>query len=670
MKFSRTLFITALLTSVLLSEVQAQIWLSNKDIYEEAEEYLNAEEFVEALPLYLLLEKKEVFNANIAYRIGQCYLNIRGKKDQAIPYLEFAAKNASSVWVNTFEETHSPLKSLLLLGVAYRIDNQLKKSIKTFNILKDSIQNTDPEFLSVVEMHMKRCENARLLNAFPGEPRTERLPDQINTAFSNYNPVLVDHDSVLYYMEELKFYDAIMRVEYINGKWQMPKNITPAVGSDGDHIIVSASPDGETLFLYFYEALKAGEIYVTHFIDGNWTKIQPLNSNINTVFHETYASISSDGKTLYFTSNREGGFGGMDIYKSVWDSIANDWAPAVNLGAMINTPYDEESPIINTDNEILYFSSQGHLNMGGFDIFYALKKNDNEWYMPVNMGAPICTTDDDLFYYPLEEHVSGLMSRLDHPATAYDIYRYNSMVFANSPRFTVRGRADNIDTANYSDYLIAIVNSSNSDTVQYIQIEPNGDYEAILPAGDFEILVLSNDELLSSTEISLNENSPDITLLKSQTIEEEVPAPMAIVKTDTVWIQNILFPFDNYSLTTGYRIFLDSMVVLMDKNPDLKFTIEGHTDALGQAAYNQKLSIKRAETVSTYLISFNISPERISVQGCGEEKPVAINTNADGTDNSQGRKFNRRVVLVPDSEIEGIVFLYKDNVPEELKINR
>ncbi len=669
MKFPRTLSITFFVLLITVIQVKAQIWLSNKDIYDEAEEYLNAEEYVEALPLYLLLEKKKIFNANIAYKIGQCYLNIRGKKDQSLSYLEYAAENVTSAYKGNFKETHAPLKVILLLGVAYRINNKLDKSIHTFNILKDSLQDSDPEFVSVIDMHIKRCENARLLNAFPGEPRSERLPDQINTVFSNYNPVLVNHDSLLYYMEELKFYDALMRVERIDGKWQTPENITPKIGSDGDHIIVSASAEGKTLFLNLYEAPKAGEIYVTHLTDEGWTKLKPLNDNINTVYHETHASISYNGKTLYFTSNREGGYGGMDIYKAELDST-NDWGKAYNLGPVINTPYNEETPIINTENEILYFSSQGHLNMGGYDIFYALRKGEDDWYRPINMGAPICTTDDDLFYYPLEEHVSGLMSRLEQPATAYDIYQYNSMVFANSPRFEVHGKSDNVDTTNYENYSVAILNKSTSDTIQYVEVEPDGNYEALLPAGDFEFIVINNQEVQTSSAISLNDESPETSLLASLADNDEELVAAVEVEIDTIWLQDILYSFDNYTLSAEYKGFLNTITHFMQEYPSLNLIIEGHTDAIGSAVYNLNLSLRRAKSVSEYLISHKISSERIEIVGRGEEKPVAINSNVDGTDNPEGRKFNRRVVLIPVNEIEGIVFLRKKEIPEQYMIER
>ena len=237
-----------ILAAILSNSIDAQIWLSNEDIYDEAEEYLDAEEYIEALPLYILLEKKDIINANIYYKIGMCFLNLRGKKEKAIPYLEYAVTNITSDYQNTFEETKAPLKALLLLGVAYRINNQPKKAIETFKILKDSIESTDVEFESVIDMHIQRCENAILLGAFPGEPRTERLPSRINNEFSNYNPVLVKHDSLLYYMDELPFYDAFMEVSMEEGEWAMPKNITSAIGSDGDHILVGATNDGNQIF--------------------------------------------------------------------------------------------------------------------------------------------------------------------------------------------------------------------------------------------------------------------------------------------------------------------------------------------------------------------------------------------------------------------------------------
>jgi outer membrane protein OmpA-like peptidoglycan-associated protein/tetratricopeptide (TPR) repeat protein len=679
MKYAVKIFITFALFGSFCYPTQAQIWLSDQDIYDEAQEFLDAEEYVEALPLYLLLEKKDLLNANISYKIGLCYLNIRGKKDKSIPYLESAVKSISSDFEESYSEQRAPLKTLLLLGVAYRIDNRSKQAIDIFEMLRDSISQSDPEFLSIVDMHINFCKNAILLDAFPGEPRKEKLPPQINDEFSNYNPVLVSHDSVLYYMEELKFYDALMRASYKNGSWTMPENLTPAIGSDGDHILVGASAEGTTLLLYVYEALKAGEIYSTQFSASGWSEMKPLNSNINTAYNETHASLSPDGKILYFTSNRPGGYGGLDIYKSEIDE-SGEWGQAVNLGPVVNTPYNEETPIMNSDDEILYFSSQGHLSMGGYDIFYSLKKDDNTWYMPINMGAPICTTDDDLFYFPLEENVSGLMSRLEAPmSTGYDIYQYNSMVFSNSPRFNVRGKVTNADSSDYKEYDVAVVDTRTSDTVANSSINPDGTYDLLLPAGDFNIVVLNKNVTSGSSPINLNDNSPETTLLpgipsKERTIPEaemtlatdELTVPQEI-SGDTLILRTILFSFNNASVSSAYSEFLDQVVVFLIKYPDIVLKIEGYADALGSDNYNQILSEKRAQAVAQYLIKSQIDKSRLKIVGNGEKDPVALNINPDGSDNPEGRKYNRRVIILPVSENQHIIFLQKDDLPGSLK---
>ncbi len=664
----------------LATATQAQIWLSNQDIFDQAEEFFNSNEFVEALPLYHLLEKKEIRTANISYRIGACYLNIRGKKDRAIPYLENACKSVNSQYESRLDEENAPLKALLLLGVAYRIDNQLDKAIGMFTLLRDSVQKIDPEFVTVIDMHIERCNNAKMLNAFPGEPRTERLPDQINTVFSNYNPVLVGHDSVLYYMEERKFYDAIMRVELHGETWGEPENMTPVLGSDGDHVLVGADAAGDQLFLSFYEPLKAGEIYETHRnAEGKWTPITPLNENINTPFHETHASLSPDGKTLYFTSNRNGGIGGLDIYKSELDEN-NEWGPAQNLGDQINTPYNEETPIINSDDEILYFSSQGHMSMGGFDIFYALRKGDNEWRRPINMGAPVSTTDDDLFYYPLEEHVSGLMARLENPVNGYDIYRYNSMVFANSPRFSVKGKVPDVDTSNFKEYSLAIVQKGKPDTLSTETLTPDGKYDLLLPAGDFDIVVLHKQQAITRQELTLLDDAADEILLGSiaaapqseslvvdaDTVSTPLKSPVAVA--DTFELRAIHYEFDQHKLTAEAENYLTALHQVLIRHPEVVLRIEGYTDDLGPEEYNRILSEKRAQAVQFYLVQKGIDRARLPIKGMGEQNPVAQNTFADGRGNLEGRKYNRRVVLIPVNQGSSVRFVAVETVPAYLRM--
>ena len=178
---------------------------------------------------------------------------------------------------------------------------------------------------------------------------------------------------------------------------------------DQDLFPTSISKDGKTLYLYS-SADYDGIIYTSKFENGTWSPLVKLNDNINTKYWESHATISHDDKKLYFTSNRKGTYGGLDIYVSKRDSTG-DWGPAVNLGPVINTPYNEESPFLTSDDKTLFFSSRGHFNMGGYDIFYSTLLDNGEWSVPLNVGYPLNTTDDDVFFNPKNEGYEGYIAK-------------------------------------------------------------------------------------------------------------------------------------------------------------------------------------------------------------------------------------------------------------------
>jgi outer membrane protein OmpA-like peptidoglycan-associated protein len=673
----KNLLFTAFLIILSVSfcpSLKAQIWLSNDDIYKQAEEFLNAEDYEEALPLYLLLEKKDYKSANVFYKIGLCYLNTRGKKEKAIPYLEVAIKNASSVYNNTLQETKAPLKALLMLGVAYRINNEPDKAIEIFEILKDSIDISNTEMQTIIDLHIKRCENAIVLKSFSGKATKERLPDIINDDYPNYNPVLTNHETLLYYMEGLKFYDAIMRSRFVDGQWQAPQNITPDLGCDGDYYLVGASADGSKLLLNFYETLKAGEIFMVEKNEKGWSPLKRLNDNINTKYDEKHASLSSDGKTLYFTSNRPGGFGGQDIYLSKLGEN-NDWGQAVNLGPAINTPYNEESPFISYSDSILYFSSQGHLNIGGYDVFYSVRKNDGEWNQPINMGSPVSTADDDLFYFPMENGLHGLMSRLEDSSNTYDIYRYQYISFPNTPRYRLRGNVNDSSSLGYDNYMVLVTDLNTLDTIQKVHPDNKGYYSLLLPDGKFSVLLSKDSKIVSKADISLNnEFSETIEIPKEKFIPEILLAqtttqtkPLQAEYSDTLILQDILFAFNNFSVQTKYIDYLSDVTALLSKQPSFHIQIIGYADAVGSEDYNLKLSEKRAQSVARYLTNLKVDTNQIEIIGKGESDPVAINENPDGTDNPEGRKYNRRVVIVPVNLSSKVIVLKKTIIPGELR---
>jgi Tol biopolymer transport system component len=223
------------------------------------------------------------------------------------------------------------------------------------------------------------------------------------------------------FVSELKFYDAIHLSKKVEGKWTPPEVLNPQVGSDGDFYPTALSFDGKELYMV-RRSNGNDDLYVSTLGESFWSKAIPLNSHINTRTHETHASPSRDGSTLYFTSARRGGSGGLDIYRSERQT-GGDWGEATNLGPVINTSEDEDAPFLTDAGKRLIFCSKGHFNMGGYDIFYSDIGSDGQWTDPVNIGYPINTTGDDLFFHPTGNGSQGYMAKVDRdgPLT-FDIY--------------------------------------------------------------------------------------------------------------------------------------------------------------------------------------------------------------------------------------------------------
>ena len=400
------------------------------------------EDYVEAAYLYNNLVGTDRMNANIQYKLGICYLNIPGEEYKAIPFLEEAIKNITSKYKKRSpKETHAPEYAYYYLGNAYRINNELDKALETYNQFLN-IPDFENKFnLDIINNEIKACEKSKIIQDIPVNVNIINLGKIVNTNASNYNPVISSDESLLIFMAELKFYNAIFISKKYNGIWSEPENITPQVGSDGDVVPTSISADRKVIYLIKGEG-DDRDVYSSRFDGTRWTKMEPLNFNINSGKAETHASISADGKTLYFTSNRKGGFGELDIYKSSLESNG-DWGPAKNLGQQINTSFNEESPFISADNTILYFSSQSHYNMGGYDIFYSVLNADNTWGPPINIGYPVNTTGDDLFFAPVGNGTIGYMSKiLTEGIGKEDIYRIEIIHSEKNEIVAVKGIID------------------------------------------------------------------------------------------------------------------------------------------------------------------------------------------------------------------------------------
>jgi len=414
-----------------MSFVNSQISDSElKNAFISAESYFLFEEYNEALPLYIKLNRAYPENDNYNFKIGVCYLNNPYEKNKSIFYLEKAITNISPKYrENSFTESSAPLEALFYLGNAYRINNRLDKAREYY---VKFITQLDPAVYKVelVKEQLAACDAAEKLKINPVDIDATNLAEPVNTRFSEINPVLSGDETKMVFVSKLQFYDAVFYTQKVNGKWTYPRNILPELKADDDVYPTCLSFDGMEMFVYRNDEFL-GNIYTSKLVNGKWAPLVKLNDNINTKYWESHASISKDGNTLYFTSNRKNSYGGLDIYYS--KKLANgEWGTPKNIGPVINTKYNEDTPFITEDGSRIFFSSYGHYNMGGYDIFMSLRINDTLWAEPVNLGYPLNTTDDDLFFNPIGNGRIAYYSMFDESGFGRnDIYRINLQFFSS-----------------------------------------------------------------------------------------------------------------------------------------------------------------------------------------------------------------------------------------------
>ncbi len=643
---------------------------SPKDLFLDAEYYRMYEEYEEALPLYQRLINKGKNNAHINYRIGECYLNIPGNKEKAIPYLKKSVDGISRNFKEgSFNEKNAPFYAEFYLGKAYQVDEQIDKALDQYETFINRLEDKDKYNMSFVNKQIESCKTAKRLMQNPIQINKKNLGKEINSQHPNNRPVLNSDESKIIYNSRLKFYDAVFMAEKDStGKWKPSKNMTPQLQSEGDFYPSSINNKGNKLFLFKSNPYN-GDIYVSNYNKEKekWEKPEKLGKNINSKFWETHACICNNGKTMYFTSNRKEGMGGLDIYYSNYNEQEGKWGPAKNLGSKINTPYNEETPFLTEDGQRLYFSSQGHEGMGGFDIFYVKKISENEWSEPVNIGYPINTTGDDLFFYPVNNGHAGYIARHDKDGFGkQDIIRIEIYSPENPKQVNLKGKINVPEKKIQNGKIFVKIDSVNGKTLKkqtFPKRSKSFNFSHTLTPGNYTVNIEGDDYLTIKKHISIaRDYSRDTFELSAKLIpKEEKIAPFTTLK-------NVYFNYDSDRLTTESKKYLNRLVKIMVKHPELNVEVIGHTDAKGTAQYNKNLSEERARSVTNYLQKKGTSGHRITKKGKGEKYPIALNTYQDGRDCPEGRNYNRRVEFKPHSSRDKSIISQYSVVPDQLKI--
>ncbi|PIP54767.1 MAG: hypothetical protein COX07_03570 [Bacteroidetes bacterium CG23_combo_of_CG06-09_8_20_14_all_32_9] len=468
---------------------------SKKKLKKLADEYFNNEEFSKALPLLLKLDTLVPDNFEIKYNIGACYLNTPYEKTKGIRYLEFALEKGENLLPNiVFYD----------LGTLYHLNYQFDEAIKLFTRFIEISNKTEPLLASASRM-INICNNAKGNYAEPLQTDIYNLGSPINSENSETSPLISADEEIIYFTRSFSKTYEQLDIEFIkkiycsvlkNKKWSEPFEIIIKNPSENMQISLAGnSPDGEILFFSIGNEVSA-DIYFCRIADGKCSNFIKMPEIINSPFWEGKVSITPDGRKLYFSSNRSGGFGGKDIYKVTKDENGN-WTNLLNLGPSINTEFDEDAPFIHPDKQTFYFSSNGHNTMGGYDIFNSMRlDSENNWTEPVNIGYPINTTSDDIgFVISADGNTAYLSSAHDNQFGKHNIYKVvlrktipltliKGTIMGGDPPKPVKARIKVIDHET-KERLRYIYNPSPK-TGKYLMIfPPNKNYDMIIEADEY-----------------------------------------------------------------------------------------------------------------------------------------------------------------------------------------
>lgn len=617
-------------------------------------------------------------NAELNYKIGACYL-YSAEKAKAIDFLQKAYKAKPGV----ASDIH------YLLGWALQLNYEFEEAIKYYRMFK--AEQGDPDAKKSksksegitydVDKRIKECETGKKLVENPIRVFIDNLGSSVNSKFPDYGPVITTDQSVVVFTSrregstgeqidpnDLLYYEDLFVAYYDDAKkeWSQAINMR-SLNTEGHDASVGLSPDGQ--ILYTYKGVPDGTIFESLLKGDNWSKPKELNSNINTKLQETSASISYDGKYLYFISDRpkdgQGNpcVGGKDIFVCEKQKNGN-WGPSKVLDPPINTKYDEEGVFMHPDGVTMYFCSKREGSMGGYDIFYSESDGAGNWSEPINIGYPVNTPDDDVFFVVAgNARYAYYSSAREGGYGLQDLYR---ITFLGPEKMMVMGTEDILiasSTATIQQKVeqqvvevkkvrLTIMKGTVTDalsglpleaTIEIIDNEKNelittltsnsstGKYLVSLPSGkNYGIAVKSDGYLFYSENINIPE----------ATAYQEVTKDIVLSKVgigSKIVLKNIFFDYGKETLRETSFPELDRLVTLLESYPNMTIEIGGHTDSHGSLKLNTDLSEARAKSVVDYLVSKGISVSRLSYKGYAYSQPIATN------DTEEGRQQNRRV---------------------------
>lgn len=646
-------------------EFDKNIFKDRKDEFKEATKSLSEGDklfnavpfplYSQAIPHYEAANNFNPNNGDLNYKIGICHL-MSNMKFKALEYFEKAYK---------LKPTVSP-DIQFYIGRGSQLAEQWDKAIKAYELYKNTLNTkTDMPKIMDVSKRIEECRNAKKLVAKPVRVWIDNMGKNVNSEYPEYGMVMNADGSEIYFTSRRPnttgggtdeysggYFEDIYMSTKVNKEYQPANNVGEPINTKGHDATVALSPDGSKMLIYIDDK-GDGNIYESLRKGNEWSKPKKLNSEICSPYHEPSAWYSPDMKKLYFVSDRplsgKGEAKDKDIYVASWDAKKEIWTNVTRLPETVNTPYDEDGIFLHPDGKTLYFSSKGHNTMGGYDIFYTVLQEDGSWLTPINVGYPINTPDDDIFFVVAANGKEAYMTSFRKDGFGEkDLYKITflgeekqpmlnteevllagkgvpmrekviepKMEIKRSSLSLLKGVIRDEKTKQPVFASIELIDNEKNIVIAEFNSDPvTGKYMVSLPAGkNYGIAVKGEGYLFHSENFDIPKES-DYQEYEKNVDLKKVEVGQVIV------LRNIFFDLNKYSLRPESQNELDRLIKLLNDNPTIRIQISGHTDSRGSASYNKELSHNRAKAVVDYLVDKGISVKRLEYQGYGKEQPM------------------------------------------------
>lgn len=452
--------------------------------------------------------------------------------------------------------------------------------------------------------------------------------------------VVKNEDNSSFYKHDLETRVAMMIESHRekDGTFGKGRRMQPPFNTGKNEGTFTLTADNKLLFYSITQQTKADyancDIYFSEYKNGEWTEPQNAGSNVNTASTwESQPSITPDGNYLYFASNRQGGYGGTDIW-CVHRLPNGDWSRPENLGPSVNTEDNERSPFIHPDGVSLYFASNGWEGLGGYDMYYT-RVDDSRGQKPLNLGHPINTEGDEFYFGVDTDGEKAYFSSNKYPSKGgMDIYEFDLYPAIKPQKVCViKGSVVDENDNPIGGELELFITAGAKEKSLYRIDDAEGTFTAVLnPKNDYILIAKREGYAFSSVLVTKHTVLPADSILHFKILPIEVGG--------SYQINDIVFGLNSAELTDNTRLVINAFIEFLRDNPKVHATIEGYTDNVGDEEDNQKLSEQRAKAVYDYLIANRVRPDRLQYKGMGSANPVATN------DTEEGRAKNRRTVFV------------------------